>query len=284
MRAAVVQINSTSDLVGNLESAGRQVRAASADGAELVVLPEKWPLMAAGEDLARGAEPIDGPAVSAARAWARDLGINLLAGSFTEAHAGARPTNTSLLIDPDGRISAGYRKIHMFDVDVGGVVYRESEVEDAGDEVVVVDAGPARIGMAVCYDLRFPELFRAMVDRGATVFTLPSAFTVPTGRAHWEVLVRARAIEDQAFVLAAGQVGRAEPQFDSWGHSMIVDPWGRVLAEVEGDGEGFAAADLDFAAQAEVRSSLPALANRRPELFERPEQARPAQLQGDGEG
>ncbi len=284
MRAAVVQINSTSDLEANLETAERQVRAAAADGAELVVLPEKWPLMAAGEDLAHGAEPIDGPAVTAARSWATDLGITLLAGSFTEFHGDARPTNTSLLIEPDGRIAARYRKIHMFDVDVGGVAYRESEVEDAGDEVVVVDCGPARIGMAVCYDLRFPEMFRAMVDRGATVFTLPSAFTVPTGRDHWEVLVRARAIENQAFVLAAGQVGRAEPQFDSWGHSMIVDPWGRVLAEVPGEDEGFAAADLEFEEQAEVRSSLPALANRRPGLFAQPVTQPGRQATPDGGG
>jgi len=148
---------------------------------------------------------------------------------------------------------------------------------------VVVDCGPARIGMGVCYDLRFPELFRALVDRGATVFTLPSAFTMPTGRDHWEVLARARAIENQAFVLAAGQVGPAEPKFESWGHSMIVDPWGTVLAEVEAGGEGFAAADLDFARQAEIRDSLPALANRRPELFERLEQEHPGPGHGGDE-
>ena len=283
MRAAVVQINSTSDREANLAAARRQVRAAAADGAQLVVLPEKWPLMASGEDLALGAEPIDGPAVTAARSWAQEQGIALVAGSFTEAREGARPSNTSLLIDSDGEIAACYRKIHMFDVDVGGVTYRESEVEDAGDQVVVADCGPARIGMAVCYDLRFPELFRALVDRGATVFTLPSAFTVPTGRDHWEVLLRARAIEDQAFVLAAGQVGRAEPKFDSWGHSMIVDPWGAVLAGIDGEGEGFAAADLDFAGQQETRSSLPALANRRPELFDRHARGKAGLRQEGGE-
>jgi predicted amidohydrolase len=277
MRAAVVQINSTSDLARNLEAAERQTRAAATDGASLVVLPEKWPLMAAGDELAAGAEPIDGRAVSAARTWAKELGITLLAGSFTESHQHGRPTNTSLLIGPDGQIIACYRKIHMFDVDVGGVSYRESEVEDAGDEVVVADCGSLRIGMAVCYDLRFPELFRALVDRGATLFTLPSAFTIPTGRDHWEILVRARAIENQAFVLAAGQVGPAEPKFDSWGHSMIVDPWGRVLAQVEGMDEGFAAADLDFEEQAEVRSGLPALVNRRSELFGHLEQDHPGQ-------
>jgi predicted amidohydrolase len=270
MRAAVVQINSDDDRGANLEAAARQVSAAADAGAQLVVLPEKWPFLSAGEDLAAGSEPLDGPAVRAARDWARERAIWLLAGSFTESHPGARPSNTSLLISPDGEIAATYRKIHMFDVDVGGVEYRESEVEDAGDEVVVADCGPARIGMAVCYDLRFPELFRSLVDRGAKVFTLPSAFTAPTGRAHWEVLVRARAIENQSFVLAAGQVGTAPPHFESWGHSMIVDPWGVVLAEVAGDGEGFALAELDFAAQSKVRADLPALANRRPELFERP--------------
>lgn len=273
MRAAVVQVNSTDDRAANLEAAERQVRAAAADGATVVVLPEKWPLMAVGNALAAGAEPIDGPAVDAARSWVAELGIALVAGSFTEAHPSGRPTNTSLLIDRDGSIAAKYRKIHMFDVDVDGVAYRESEVEDAGDQVVVADLDGVKIGMAVCYDLRFPELFRALVDRGATLFTLPSAFTVPTGRAHWETLVRARAIENQAFMLAAGQVGKAEPKFDSWGHSMIVDPWGNILAEVEGDGEGFAAADLDFAGQAKVRTDLPALANRRPHLFERLERA-----------
>jgi predicted amidohydrolase len=269
MRAAVVQINSTGDRAANLEAAERQVRAAASGGATLVVLPEKWPLMADGEDLAAGAEPVDGPAVSAARSWAAGLGIHLVAGSFTESHAAGRPTNTSLLIDPEGEIAAGYRKIHMFDVDIGGVAYRESEIEDAGEEVVVHDLDGARVGMAICYDLRFPELFRALVDRGANVFTLPSAFTVPTGRAHWETLIRARAIENQAFMLAAGQVGRAAPKFDSWGHSMIVDPWGEVLAVVERGVDSFAAADLDFAAQARIRAELPVLQNRRPRLFER---------------
>jgi predicted amidohydrolase len=273
MRAAVVQVNSTGDAAANLEAAERQVRAAAADGASLVVLPEKWPLLADGDALAKGAEPIDGPAVSAARSWASGLGIWLLAGSFTEAHPAGRPSNTSLLIDRDGKIAATYRKIHMFDVDVDGIAYRESEVEEAGDQVVVAGLEGRRVGMAVCYDLRFPELFRAMVDRGATLFTLPSAFTVPTGRAHWETLVRARAIENQAFMLAAGQVGRAEPKFDSWGHSMIVDPWGRVLAGLEGESEGFAAADLDFAGQSKIRADLPALINRRPDLFESLERA-----------
>jgi len=267
MRAAVVQINSTDDRDRNLERAGLHVAQAAAAGAELVVLPEKWPLLAAGEDLAAGAQPIDGEAVTAARGWAREHGVALLAGSFTEAHPGEMPSNTSLLVSPEGEISASYRKIHMFDVDVGGVSYRESSYEQAGDRLVTSDLGQARIGMAVCYDLRFPELFRALLDLGANLFTLPSAFTVATGRDHWEVLVRARAIENQSFVLAAGQVGRAEPEYDSWGHSMIVGPWGEVLAGVE-SGEGFAVADLDFDRLRQIRGSLPAVTHRRPGLFE----------------
>jgi predicted amidohydrolase len=266
MRAAVLQINSTADPARNLERAGEQVGRAASEGAELVVLPEKWPLLAAGPDLAASAQPIDGEAVTAARGWARDHGLAVLAGSFTESHRGELPSNTSLLITADGEIAATYRKIHMFDVDVGGVAYRESSFEQAGDRVVTCDLGQARIGMAVCYDLRFPELFRSMLDRGANVVTLPSAFTATTGRAHWEILVRARAIENQSFFLAAGQVGRAEPEFDSWGHSMIVGPWGEVLAEVE-SGEGFAVADLDFDHLDEVRESLPSVAQRRPGLF-----------------
>ena len=284
MRAAVVQINSTADRARNLEAAEGQVRAAAADGATLVVLPEKWPLMASGEVLAEGAESITGPAITAARSWASELGITLLAGSFTEHQGHGRPSNTSLLIDPEGEIVATYRKIHMFDVDVGGVSYRESEFEDAGEDVVVAGLAEQRIGMAICYDLRFPELFRALVERGATIFTLPSAFTATTGRAHWEVLLRARAIENQTFVLAAGQVGHAAPKFDSWGHSMIVDPWGRILAGFERGADGYAVADLDFAEQARIRADLPALVNRRPELFTsiRPEQAGRGRAGGGG--
>jgi predicted amidohydrolase len=266
MRAAVIQINSGADRVLNVETAGRLVKAAADDGAQLVVLPEKWSLLGDGKALAEGAEALDGEAIGAARKWAADLGIHLLAGSFTEAAADGLPTNTSVLISPTGEPVAEYRKLHMFDVEAGGVEYRESDHEQAGDELVVADLDPLRIGLTVCYDLRFPELFRALLDRGATVFTVPSAFTSATGEGHWEVLLRARAIENQAFVLAANQVGTAGPSYDSWGHSMIVDPWGEVLAEVE-TGEGYAVADLDLQRQAEIRSKLPAVEHRRPEIF-----------------
>jgi predicted amidohydrolase len=266
LRAAVVQLNSTGEKSRNLEAAERLVRAAAAEGAELVALPEKWNLLAAGEALADGAEPLDGPSLSAARAWAAELGVHLLAGSIAES-AGERAFNTSVLIGPDGDDVAVYRKIHMFDVDVDGVSYRESEHEQPGEDLVLAEPeGLPSIGMTVCYDLRFPELYRILAVRGARVLAVPSAFTLATGRDHWEVLLRARAIENQAFVLAPNQVGEAPPHFSSFGHSAIVDPWGKVLA-IAPDGEGFVVADLDLAEQQQVRESLPSLANRRPETY-----------------
>ncbi len=272
MRVAAIQLNSSDDVAHNLETAERLVRAAAADGADLAVLPEKWSALALGETLQALAEPLDGQIVGACRDWARELGINLLAGSFSERVAGRESlSNTSLLIDPEGAIEAVYRKIHMFDVEVGGVVYRESEHEVAGEEIVSGRAAGLEVGLTVCYDLRFPELFRILALRGATAIAVPSAFTAATGRDHWEVLLRARAIENQLFVIAANQTGTAAPQFESWGHSMLVDPWGRVL-DVVADGEGHAIADLDLAALAEIRERLPSLANRRPDEYVWPQE------------
>jgi predicted amidohydrolase len=269
LRAAAVQLNSTDDREGNLAAAERLVRAAAADGANLVALPEKWNLLAGGAQLLAGAEPLDCASLTAARSWARELGIHLLAGSISAA-GGERARNTSVLIDPDGADLAVYRKIHMFDVDVGGVAYRESEFEDAGTEVVIASLGEADLGLTVCYDLRFPELYRILALRGARVISAPSAFTAATGRDHWEVLVRARAIENQVFLIAPNQIGPAAPHYDSYGHSMIVDPWGTVLAAAP-DEECFIAADLDLGAQDQVRESLPSLANRRPEAYTWPQ-------------
>jgi deaminated glutathione amidase len=266
LRAAAVQLNSTSDKARNLAAAERLVRAAVADGAKLVALPEKWNLLGGGEELLAGAEPLDGPSLGAARDWARALGIHLLAGSIAERGEGEKASNTSVLIGPDGEDLAVYRKIHMFDVDAGGVSYRESEHEQPGAEIVTAPLGELVAGLSVCYDLRFPELFRILALRGARLFTIPSAFTAATGRDHWEVLLRARAIENQAFVLAPNQVGQAPPHFDSFGRSAIVDPWGKVLATAP-DEECFVAADLDLAAQNRVRESLPSLANRRPQAY-----------------
>ena len=245
------------------------MRAAAADGAELVALPEKWNLLGSGEQLLAGAETLDGPSLTAAREWARELGIHLLAGSVSE-RGGEKASNTSVLIGPDGGDLAVYRKIHMFDVDAGGVSYRESEHEQPGSALVTAPLAEVELGLGVCYDLRFPELFRILALRGARLIALPSAFTTATGRDHWEVLLRARAIEDQVFLVAPNQVGTAPPHYDSFGHSAIVDPWGRVLA-IAPEGECFVAADLDFAEQDRIRESLPSLANRRPQAYAWPQ-------------
>lgn len=271
MRVAAIQLNSTGDKARNLASAERLVRAAAADGAEFVALPEKWNLLAGGEELVAGAEPLDGPSLGAARGWARDLGIHLLAGSISERGGeGEKASNTSVLVGPDGGDLAVYRKIHMFDVDAGGVSYRESEFERPGDEPVTAELGDLTLGMTVCYDLRFPELFRILALRGARLIAVPSAFTLATGRDHWEVLLRARAIEDQVFVVAPNQVGEAPPHYSSFGRSMIVDPWGVVLGTAP-DEECFVAAELDLDAQDRVRASLPSLANRRPGAYAWPQ-------------
>jgi deaminated glutathione amidase len=274
VRAAVVQMNSTAERDRNLASAERLVREAERAGAELIVLPEKWNLLGSAGDLEAGAEPLDGPSLGAARGWARDLGVWLVAGSIAERPArpgqDERVFNTSTLIDPDGEIVVAYRKIHLFDVEVGGATYRESEAEQPGSDIALAEANGLELGLTVCYDLRFPELYRILAVRGARAFTVPSAFTSHTGRDHWEVLLRARAIENQAFVIAAGQHGPAPPNYDSYGRSAIVDPWGLVLA-VAADGEGIATADLDLAAQERIRASLPSLANRRPEAYRWPD-------------
>ena len=273
MRTAAIQLNSNQDKARNLARAERLLREAASDGAGLVVLPEKFNVLGSPDQLRAGAEPVPGPTTDWAAALARDLGLWLVAGSIVERVEGDdKLRNTSVLIGPDGELRATYNKLHLFDVEVEGTVYRESDAEAPGDEEVVADAGGLRIGMAVCYDLRFPELFRIMALRGARAISLPSAFTVPTGRAHWEVLVRARAIENQVFMIAAGQIGKHPPHHESYGHSMIVDPWGVVLAEAP-DEECFVAADLDLEAQEQVREKLPSLAHRRPEAYRWPQPA-----------
>ncbi len=229
------------------------------------MLPEKWPFIH-GPRTAEGAEALDGPAITAAAGWARDLDVAVLAGSVIERADGGRVHNTSVLIAPDGGAAGTYRKLHMFDVNVGGVAYRESAATAAGDEIVVASVLGHAVGMSVCYDLRFPELYRRLTLLGAEIVVIPSAFTQTTGRDHWETLVRARAIENQVFVIAAGQVGGHADGTASHGHSMIVDPWGTVLAEAP-DGEGIAVATLDFALFADVRARLPALTHRREDVY-----------------
>jgi predicted amidohydrolase len=273
MRAAAVQLNSTQDKQRNMATADRLTRDAAADGASLIVLPEKFNVLGEHDDYVAGAEPLDGPTISWARDTARELGVDLVAGSIVESREGREKLgNTSVHVGPDGEVRGVYRKIHMFDVVVGGIEYRESASEDPGDEIVLSEAADGvPLGLSVCYDLRFPELFRILAIRGARVITLPAAFTKVTGRAHWEILIRARAIENQAFLVAADQIGTHPPDKESFGASMIVDPWGEVLASAP-DEECFVAANLDFARQDEVRDKLPSLANRVAGAYRWPDQ------------
>jgi deaminated glutathione amidase len=269
MRAAAVQLNATADKDRNLSTADALVREAASRGAELVVLPEKWPVLGPGEVVRDGAEAIDGPAVTWAQATAAELGIDLVAGSVSLREPGReRLSNASLHVAPEGELRGLYRKLHMFDVEVDGTVYRESEHEQPGDELVVSRTdGGVELGLTICYDLRFPELYRELAVRGARVMTVPSAFTLATTRDHWEPLVRARAIENQAFVVAANQIGDHGGGLRSGGRSMIVDPWGVVLAQAP-DTETVIVADLDLERQERIRRELPSLANRRPrELY-----------------
>ena len=273
MRAAAVQLQSTTDTEENLASAERHVRAAAEEGAELVVLPERLDIRGAAADYRAGAEPLDGRPISRARELARELGIDLVAGSVAERREGhERVSNTSVHVGPNGEIRAVYRKIHMFDVEVGGVEYRESEHSEPADELVRSEtANGVGLGLTICYDLRFPELYRILALRGARVITVPANFTRVTGEAHWEILLRARAIENQVFVVAPGQGRRSGADGDSYGNSMIVDPWGEVLARSPMEGEGHIAADLDLAHQDEVREKLPSLANRVAGAYKWPE-------------
>ena len=268
VRAGAVQLNSTEDTDRNLETANRLVREAAAMGADLVVLPEKWTVLGTPEQMNAGAESLDGRFMSWARSTARELGIDLVAGSMVELVEGQEKTaNTSVHVGPDGELRAVYRKMHMFDVEVDGDIYAESATEQAGDAVVTSElSGGARLGMTICYDVRFPELYRILAARGAEVVVVPAAFTLATTRDHWEVLLRARAIENQCFVIAPNQIGAHPPGPRCGGRSMIIDPWGLVLAQAP-DAATAIVADLCFETLEHVRRRIPALTHRRPEAY-----------------
>jgi predicted amidohydrolase len=309
LKVAAVQLNSTANKAANLATADRLTRAAAADGARLIVLPEKWSVLGRDDDLRAGAESLDGPAISWGHELARELRIDLVAGSIVERRGGAAsiPTprevgsgapaaalaNTAVHIDPRGELRAVYRKLHMFDVEIEGRAYRESAVTAPGAQIVSsVTADGVELGLAICYDLRFPALFAALAQRGARIVTLPSAFTLPTTRDHWEILVRARAIENEVFVIAANQVGAHPGGNRSGGRSLIVDPWGTVLAraaegggsgdddsiaadgngrigeaQIDVHGEGWIAAELDLERQLQIRAQLPVLEHRRHDVY-----------------
>jgi deaminated glutathione amidase len=271
IRIACVQMTSRADKAANLAAADRLVGQAASTGADLVVLPEKWNAIGDADVLHAAAEPLDGgESVEAMADWARRGGVTLVGGSITERREGREKlSNTSLVFDPEGNVVATYRKIHLFDVEVGGVTYRESDAEEPGDEPVVATVEGWGIGLSVCYDIRFPELYRILAIEGAEVLTVPAHFTTPTGRDHWHVLLRARAIENQCYVAAAAQVGETLPGKPAYGRSLIVDPWGTVLAQAP-DVETVIVAELDRTRLQEIRAKLPSLANRQPDAYKWP--------------
>lgn len=264
---ALVQLDATADVDANIERAMALADEAAADGARLVVLPEYLQYRGDDDGFRVSARPIPGPFTDAFGDVARRHHAWILAGSLAETSADpACPFNTSVLVDPQGRIAAAYRKIHLFDVAVDdGPVDTESARVSAGDAAVVADVDGVRLGLSVCYDLRFPELYRTLALAGAEVFAVPSNFTERTGRDHWEVLLRARAIENGAWVLAPGQAG-GPPGQPAFGRSMVIDPWGTVVAQAP-DGVGIVRADVETDRVAAVRRQIPVLANRRPAAY-----------------
>jgi predicted amidohydrolase len=266
--AAAIQMSSTPAKAENLTTAERLIREATFAGAELVALPELWSCHGLEEVYWENAEPIPGPTTDFLSGLALEFGVWLLGGSILEGEPGAeRLFNTSTCFDPSGELAAIYRKIHLFDAKAPDRDYLESRTIAPGREIVTAKAGGTTLGLSVCYDLRFPELYRLLALRGAEVLSVPAAFTLQTGKDHWELLLRARAVENQAFVLAPAQWGQKADGRWTYGRSMIVDPWGTVLATCP-DRDGHALATLDLYYLDRLRAEFPALANRRPEAYD----------------
>ena len=266
--AAAVQMSSTPDKEENRETAEWLVREAVSAGAELVALPELWSCHGLEEVYRENAEPVPGPTTEFLGDLARELGVYVLGGSILEGGPGSeRLSNTSTCFNPSGEMTAVYRKIHLFDVKVSDREYLESANIAPGQDIVTAKVGAATLGLSVCYDVRFPELYRLLALRGAEILAVPAAFTLQTGKDHWEILLRARAVENQAFVIAPAQLGRKADGRWTYGRSTIVDPWGTVLATCpDRDGHVLATLDLDYLDR--FRTEFPALTNRRPETYD----------------
>jgi predicted amidohydrolase len=271
IRVACVQITSGREKALNLEKAEKLVAQAAATGADIVALPEKWNAIGPPDVLHGTAETIEaGESVEAMRGWAKTHGVTLVGGSITERREGREKlSNTSLFFDPEGELVATYRKIHLFDVEVGGLTYRESEAEEHGDEPVVAEVEGWPVGLTICFDVRFPELYRVLALEGALLAMVPAHFTLYTGKDHWHLLLRARAVENGFYVAAPAQVGETGIGRPSYGRSLIADPWGTVLAQAH-DEETVISAELDRAWLEEVRRRIPSLSARRPEAYRWP--------------
>lgn len=268
MRVAACQLNSKSDKEANVVAALGLLDQAASYGADLAVLPEYTEFMGEDAGALAAAESLPGPTTDRVAAKAREHKMWVLLGSMRIAEPGANQcSNTSILFDREGRIVTTYRKLHLYDVDLPGrVVYKESDTVLAGSDIVTADIEGVTAGLSICYDVRFPELYRILTLTGAKLLFVPAAFALYTGRDHWELLLRARAVENQCYVIAAGQVGTYLPGKACAGRSMIIDPWGTVLATAQ-DGVGIAVADLDFGQLEKVREELPAITNRRPDVY-----------------
>ena len=274
LRVAAVQLSPSPDVRANVEGAERLIAEAADRGARLVVLPEVFTYMGPREGALASAEPIPGPTIDRLAGLARRLDIYLHCGSIRERVDGSeRAYNTTVVLDPRGEMIARYRKIHLYDVAIGDQVdFQESATIAPGDEAVSVEIDGAPVGLSICYDLRFPELFRILALQGAKVIVLPAAFMLYTGKDHWEVLIRARAIENQVYMVAAAQFGKFEGG-TCYGRSMVVDPWGLPIAVAQ-DRPGVVVSDLDLTLVDQVRRELPSLANRRPTAYRWPEPVR----------
>ncbi len=263
---AAIQMNSTADKNRNLERASVLIEQAAASGAELVVLPELFNCLGTADQVVEQAESIEGgPTCQLLGKLSKERGLTILAGSIAVKTVDpTRIDNMSLLFAPNGELVASYQKMHLFDIDLKDrVTYCESDFMRAGDEMVVVPTAVGRLGLSICYDLRFPEFYRQLVDDNAEIVAVPAAFTETTGAPHWEVLLRARAIENQVYVIAANQIGKHSESLTTYGHSMIVDPWGKVLAQAEAETEAVVTAEISLEKLREIREQLPALKHRR---------------------
>jgi deaminated glutathione amidase len=268
MKVAAIQMRCSGDPFDDRAVAATLITAAAADGAELVVLPELFASLDRTSVMRERAEPLHGPTVAWASRLAAENRIAIVAGSFVEVE-GSRLFNTSCLVDATGALRAVYRKVHLFDVTVEGAASRESDTFSAGDEVVTSRYADdsVGVGLSICYDLRFAGLFHTLGSAGASVIAVPAAFTESTGRDHWELLVRTRAVENQVAVVAAAQWGTSPDGIERHGHALVVDAWGRILGEADGEGDAVVVADIDLTAQDEIRRRLPVLEHRRPDLY-----------------
>ena len=265
LKTAAIQLNSQPNLDTNLIEVYRWLERAATEGAKLICLPENFAFMGNEKERLRQAEEISNLVPDCLKEWALELDVYVLGGGYPVPAKDGKVFNRSVLINPKGKIQATYNKMHLFDVDLSDdEVYRESEMVEAGREIVVSDLPEyeMKIGLSICYDIRFPELYRQQADRGADVITIPAAFTRPTGRAHWEILLRARAIENSAYIVAPAQTGKHGEKRETWGHAMIVDPWGRVLSNA-GTVSGMAIAEIKTNVIEKTRKKLPSLEHRR---------------------